>query len=223
LDIKYSKKKEEMRHDPIIEFIVKARTYAGENSSTLLSVLVVILLVVAGFSAYSYVKKSGQRHATDAFGKAMMAYVGSNRVEAVEALSLVADKHRNTAQAAYAAYLLGQTYLMQEDYKEAITWLEIASRNAKAGFVEGQALESLASCYEATQDYERSVEYLQKALKTRSAGFRYPAIRWKAALACRQLGRNDETRQYCRDILSDTLAVQYRQKAENLITEIDVL
>lgn len=223
MEIKYSKKKEEMRHDPVIETIVKARAYVVENSSTLLSAVIILLLVFAGFSAYSYVKKSGQRRAAEAFGKAMIAFSGQDRAAAVEALSLVADKHRSTPQAAYAAYLLGHLYMAQQDFSEAITWLEVAAGHAKAGFIGGEALEALAMCYEATGDKERSLEYLQKALKNKEVTFRIPALRWKAALACRSLGRNDESRGYCEQILSDTLAVQYRQKAQNLLAEITAL
>jgi hypothetical protein len=222
LEIKYSKKKEELRHDPILETILGARSFVAENSNTILSAAIVVLLVVGGFAAYSYVKKAGQRRASEAFGKAMIALTGNNRDDAVVALSLVADKHRNSPQAAYAAFMLGSVYLDQGDYDEAVTWLDVAANHKKAGFVAGEALEALATCFEAKQDLEQAVEYLQRALKTKSVAYRYPALRWKLALLSQQMGRDDEVRRYCTEILSDTLATQYRQKAENLLAAAGV-
>ncbi len=223
MEIKYSAKKQEMRHDPVMEGIVNARKYVTENSNTLLSVVIVILLVISGFAAYTHVKRSGEKRASEAFGKAMIAYTEQRTGDAVEGLSLVADKHRSAPQAAYAAFMLGHLYLGQGNYDEAITWFDVAAGHKNAGFVAGEALEGLAACFEAKENYEQALDYLQKALKVKTISYRYPAIRWKSALICRSLGRNDEARRWCEDMLSDSLATQYRQKVENLLAEIKVL
>ena len=58
--------------------------------------------------------------------KAVVALGGNDRSAAVEALSLVADKHRNAPQAAYAAFVLGHLYLAQGSFDEAATWFDVA-------------------------------------------------------------------------------------------------
>ncbi|MBD3392862.1 MAG: tetratricopeptide repeat protein [Chitinivibrionales bacterium] len=223
MEIKYSKRKQELRSDPVMEGIVNARDFVRENSNTLLSVVIVALLVVGGFAAYTHVKRSSQERAADAFGKAITAYAAGNNARAVEAFSLVADKYRSAPQAAYAAYILGHLYLGQGNFDEAATWFEVAVNHKNGGFVSGEALESLALCYEAKNDLARAFEYLQKALAEKSVKYRHPAIRWKLALLSRKMGRHEQMRQYCQAILSDTLASQYRQKAENLLAELKVL
>jgi tetratricopeptide (TPR) repeat protein len=223
LQIKYSKKKQELRRDPVIDAVVKGRQYVSENSSTLLSVVVIALLVLGGFGAYIYVKRTGRDRAIEAFGKAMIAYNEQDIDGAVDALSMVVEKHRSAPQAAYAAYMLGHILFAQGKSDEAMSWFEIAADHKKAGFIAGEALEAMALCYEVREDFEMALDFLSQALKAKSVSYRYPALHWKSALLCRQSGDYDCMRQHCEKILSDTLAVEYQQKAKNLLAETEVL
>lgn len=219
MEIKHNKKKQEMRRDPVLEGIVKAKELATENSNRLIVILAAILLAAGGYFAYTHVKKQSIGKAQEAFGAAMIAYSARDTAKAVETLTLVVDNHRGTPQAGYAAYLLGDMYLGAGKYDQAIKWLDIATRRTNAGFVSGEALEALAVCYEATGDLEQAVEYYRLALGDERISYRFPAIRWKLALVLFRSDQPDEAKRYCEELVGDTLAGEYRAKAENLLAE----
>ncbi len=225
MEIKYSKKKQEIRKDPFLEFLAKAKEFSVAKGNSLMGAGIVLCLVVAGFLVYGYLQKTGEAKALDAFGRAMVAYAAGDEIKAVEAFKTVVDNSKSSPQAVYSAFLLGSMLLRQEKYDEAITWFTTAvSGNAKAGFVAGDAQEGLADCYEAKGNREEALKYLAKALDDPRLAYRFPAIEWKAALISKELGRSDDAKRYCSRIVSDTTsqAAAIRQKAENLAQEIDV-
>ena len=61
------------------------------------------------------------------------------------------DNNKNSPQANYSAFVLGNLYLQQGKFDESITWFkEAESKSDKTGFVGADALEGLAACYEVT-------------------------------------------------------------------------
>jgi tetratricopeptide (TPR) repeat protein len=108
-------------------------------------------------------------------------------------------------------------------YDEAIAWLEmVAKEERKGGVVSGAALEGLSAAYEGKGDYERALEYVRKALEDKRMAYRYPALRWKMALLCAETKQFGRAESLCRDIVADTLAATYHQKARNLLVEIGI-
>jgi tetratricopeptide (TPR) repeat protein len=224
LEIKYSKKKQEIRKDPFMDFLAHAKEFAEGKSNSLLAAGIVVCLLLAGFGVYNYLKKSGETQAREAFGKAMVAYTCGDEKNAFEAFKTVIDNSKNSPQAVYSAYILGNMLLRQEKLDEAITWFKTAvSANPHTGFVGADAWEGMAACYDAKGDREEALNCLKKALADPRIRYRYPSLSWKAALISKDLGRIDDAKSYCRKIVSDTIsqAAAYRQKAENFIVEVD--
>lgn len=218
MNIKYNKKKEALRKDPVMEYFLKIIDTAQKNSNSLISGLVVLILIVAGIQIFSFTQKSTLGKAQDSFGKAMILYNENSESDAIEMFTFVVDNFKKTQVAAYSAYMLGHINLAKEEYKEAIAWFETASNdNGKTGFIPGGSLEALATCYEAEEELDRALEYFEKALGNKMLSFRYPAIRWKMALINKKLGNKDKVEFYCNEIVSDTLAINYKKKAENLL------
>jgi tetratricopeptide (TPR) repeat protein len=225
LEIKFSKKKQEMRQDPFLDFLARAKEFGETKGNALTAAGIAVCLVVAGVLVYGYLQRSGEGKAVDAFGKAMVAYSIGDERGAVEAFRTVVDNNKNSPQAAYSAYVLGSMFLRQQKYDEAITWFgTAASGNVKSAFVAADAQEGLAECYEAKGNREEALKCLSKALEDSRLRYRQAAIAWKAALISREMGHNDEAERYCRRIESDTTsqAASYRQKAENLVEEMSV-
>ncbi len=234
MEIKYSKKKQELRKDPILEFILRAKDVVVGQANLLTRVAVGLFLVIGGFMIYNSVKKSGQQKATEAFGKALIAYessVGSaakeneNLPKAINAFKAVVDNNKGSPQAIYSAYLLGHIFLRQERYDEAITWFNAAlSKNAGTDFVGASALEGLATCYESKGKPEEALNYLGKAILDDRINYRRAALEWKSALLNRDLKKYGEAKASCQKILADTVAAAapYKQKAENLLTEMSI-
>ncbi len=234
MEIKYSKKKQEMRKDPVLEFIMQAKDFVVSQSNLIMGMTVGIVLVLGGFMIYNSVKNSGTQKAQEAFGKGLIAYEsglsnavgsGENLYKAVEAFKAVADNYKSSPQAIYSAYILGHVFLRQQRFDEAITWFNAAlSQNPHSGFVGASALEGLALCYEAKGNLEDALHYLAKALDDQRIKYRAPALEWRMALLNKELRKYEDAKGLCRKLLSDTVsaAAGYKQKAENLLTEIKI-
>jgi tetratricopeptide (TPR) repeat protein len=226
LEIKYSKKKQEMRQDPFLDFLNTAKEFIDKNSNAIMMGAIAVCVLLAGGWAYQYFKKSGEQKAQELFGKAMVAYQSGDETKAVEAFKAVIDNSKNSPHASYSAFVLGSFFLQQGKFDEAINWFkEAESKKAQTGFVGADALEGLSACYEAKGNREEALNYLQKALDDQRVRSRFPELQWKAALLCRDLGKLSDAKRFCERIIGDTVAqaATFRQKAENFMTEIKVL
>lgn len=226
LEIKYSKKKQEIRKDPFLEFLAQAKEFVEKNSNTLMGIVIAFCLVLAGVWVYSYINRTSREKAQEAFGRAMVAYNSKDERKAIEDFKTVIDNYKNSPQAGYSAYILGTIFLQGGKFDEAIAWYKNAeSGNSHTGFVGADAYEGLASCYEAKGNREEALVYLEKAIEDRRVRYRLPALAWKAVLISRDLGKLKESKEFCQKILADTVAqaAAYKQKAENILTELQVL
>jgi hypothetical protein len=221
VNITVSKKKQEMRSDPFLELIGKTQKLVQTNSVTLVGVLIGIAFVVLLYGGYRWMQDRSMANAEDAFGRAITAYASRDEAKTIEFLTIVADNHKNTPHAAYSAFMLGSILLGESKYDEAIQWLKEAATNKRsAGFVSGAANEALAAAYEGKGDLASAVSAAEQALKDPKVAYRYPALRWKLALLNNEMKRSDQALTYCRQIVSDTLAAGYRQKALGLMAEL---
>ena len=234
MEIKYSKKKQEMRSDPVLEFLMQAKDVVVAQSNTIIIATLAIALILGGGMIFTSIKKSGLQKSQDAFGKALVLYelsTGSaagadeNLSKAVDAFKVVVDNYKGSPQSAYSAYLLGHIFLRQQRYDEAITWFNAAvTKNPKTGFVGASALEGLATCYEAKGNTEEALNYLKKALLDDRIKYRSPALAWKSALICKDLKKLGDAKTYCQQIIGDTVAAAapFKQKAENMLVELTI-
>jgi len=217
LEIKLSKKKEDLRRDPLVEGLTSAKQYFQEHGNRIVTVVAVIAICVAGYFVYSYMGKTGSLKAQEDFGKAMILYNAGDFTKSIEAFNQVIENHGRYPHAAYSAYMIGQIYLVTENFDDAIKYFEKSLSSKKSlEFIPGQSLEALGICYEAKGDSEKAMEYYEKALKDGGILHRYPALRWKMAVLNKKLGNTEKVLYYCKELASDTLAAEYKKKAENL-------
>lgn len=200
-----------------MEGIVKTKEYVSKNSTTLIIAVVAVVVVAVGAVLYFNAKESSIRKAQEIFGTAMIDYNAGDMDKALTAFSEVANNYRQTPHGVMSAFMMGSIYMHQDNYDQAINWFETAVSDKKdAGFVGAQALEGLAAAYEAKGDVSSAMKYLQKALDDERLKFRHSAIRWKMALLNRE-NNAELSRTLCEKLISDTLAAEYHQRAENLL------
>ena len=224
MNIKFSQKKQEMREDPVLEFFLKAKQYVMKNANVLSGVVIALVVVVGFFFIYAQMKKSGDEKAEEAFGQAMIEFNNRNMEKAIEDFRIVADNHRNTASGAESALMLGSIFTNIGKYDEAIQWFQMAEAGTgDIGFISGEAREGIAGCYEAKGDIPKALEYLEKAVKDDRITFRHAAIRWKMALLNEKTKGTERAKTLCREILNDTTATDYRQRAENLLAVLEAV
>ena len=100
-------KKEELRHDPIRENIVKGVQYFSENTSTVLQILAVVVLAVGGLSYYSHTGNIKMENASHLAGRAQNIFINGNLDEAIVKFERVLADYPNTPGAAQSlVYLL---------------------------------------------------------------------------------------------------------------------
>jgi tetratricopeptide (TPR) repeat protein len=222
VNIKYSKQKQEMRDDPVMDTLFAAKSFVQKNSNALFGIGIVIVFAAGFFFFYDRMHQSTLGKAEEAFGKAMIDYTNHNIEKAVEQFRIVADNHRSTPQGTMSALMLGSIFLSMNRYDDAIKWFESATDAKGAlGFIGGSALEGLATCYEAKGDIPKSLEYFDKALADNRIAYRHSEIRWKMALLCQKSNNTARAISLCRDIISDTSATDLRPKAVNLIAAME--
>lgn len=205
--------------DPLIDGLVRTRAFISKNGTFVAVFLVaVVVLVVAGI-VYNGMRESQIKKAQEVFGVGIMEYNAEQFDNALAYFTEAADKYKNTPQGAMSAFMAGSIYLQEKNVDRALTWFEAAVGGSGDGFVKGQALEGLATAYEEKGDTAAAVRYLEKVLRNKEAAHRHSAVRWKLAL----LNRNNATAVgvYCRELLADTLATSYHQKAENLMAAVN--
>jgi tetratricopeptide (TPR) repeat protein len=224
LNIKFSQKKQELREDPVLDFFLKVKQYAVRNANGISVAALAVVVVGGSIFVYSQMRKSGRDKARDAFGQAMIELNNRHIEKAIEDFRIVADNQRNTPAGAESALMLGSIFFNMGRYDEAIPWFETAvARKGEPEFVAGEALEGLAGCYEAKGDIPRALDYLEKALRDERVRYRHAAIRWKMALLNQKIKGTERAKSLCREILSDTTAADYRQRAENLLAVLEAV
>ena len=224
MNIKYSQKKQEMREDPVLEFLFKAKEYVTKNANALVGVGIAAVVIVGFLLVYAQMKRSSQEKASDAFGQAMIEYNDHAVDKAVEQFGIIADNYKNTPQGAMSALMLGSIYFNVGRYDEAITWFETAaSRKNIVEFINGEALEGIAGCYEAKGDIPKAIGYCQQALDDIHYQYRRAAITWKLALLNQKMNNGERAKTLCQQIISDSTATDYRQRAENLLAALEAV
>jgi len=205
--------------DPLVDGVVRVRAFISDNGGMVAAVLVAIVVVVGGVLIYNGLRESQIRKAQELFGVGILDYNADRFDKALESFTKVAERYKGTPQGTMGAFMAGSVYLQQNNVDQAITWFEAAAGGAESGFVKGQALEGLAAAYEEKGDDAAAIKCLEKALRDKAAAHRHSAIRWKLAL----LHKDNATAaaRYCKDLIADTLATQYHQKAENLLASVN--
>lgn len=224
MNIKYSKKKQELRKDPVLESIYNIKKFITGNSNRLITGVFAVVCIIVGSQIYSYMKESRFVKAQNDFGEAMLLYKEGSESSAVQAFDVVIENYKRSSLAAYSAYINGHIHLSKKNYTEAIGYFEkVLASKRNNNFTKGESLIALATCYEADAKYQEALDYYQKAKEDKTVKYRYPDIQWKMVLLYQKLGNIEKVEYYCNQLISDSLAVNYKSNAENLLATITAL
>ncbi len=219
MDIKYNKQKQELRGDPVLDFLFDAKDYLHKNQKKLLNLLVIIIVGFIAYIGINFYNKNNNAKIQNAFGTAMIEYETNQLANAAENLKNIADKHPGSAQGMQSAFLLAGLYLDSAKYDDAEKYYKISSKEKE--FIGAQSYEGLGACYEAKGDVAAAIASYNKALANPNAAYRHGALRWKIALLHKDSDKNMVI-DLCRKIIADTNAIEHRQKAENLLAVIEI-
>lgn len=218
MNIKHNKHKKELKEDPVMDWILDTKDNIVKYRTMIAGFAIGILILFGAALTFKEVSAKKQKNALASFGEAMIAYQNRNYDKAIEQFSSTVNGYGSTPQAVFGAYMLGSIYSEQNKYQEAIDWYKKAVTPKKsAEFVSGQALEGISACYENLGQTDEAIKYLQEALNDNRFKHRHVAIKWKMALLSSKKDA-EKTKQLCKEIMADTTAGEYYQKAENLLS-----
>ena len=111
-------KKEELRHDPVRENIVKGVQYFSENTGTVLRVFAAIVIVVGGLSYYNHTGNIKMENASHLAGRAQNTFINGNLDEANVKFERVLADYPNTPGAVQSLVYLLNTAISNNDITE---------------------------------------------------------------------------------------------------------
>ena len=156
-------KKEELRHDPIRENIVKGVQYFSENTSTVLQILAVVVLAVGGLSYYNHTGNIKMESASHLAGRAQNIFINGNLDEAIVKFERVLADYPNTPGAAQSLVYLLNDATTKNNIEEAKRLL-----NENDGSIHDPHV--LAAIYKlqgdislTEADFSTALKYFQKA------------------------------------------------------------
>lgn len=219
MDIKRKKSGLPEDGDPLAVGIITAREFFKKNGSSIAAVTAAVVIIVGGALLYNSSRAAAVKNAQELFGVAILDYNAGDYGTALEVFRTVASDYRRTPLGTMSAFMMGSIYLERKDADQAIRWFEAAVSGPAAGFVRGQALEGLAAAQEEKGDIPSAIRNLERALRDKNAAHRHNAIRWRLALLNKDDA--DAVSVYCRELIADTLAAAFHQKAENLLAALN--
>ena len=156
-------KKEELRHDPIRENIVKGVQYFSENTSTVLQILAVVVLAVGGLSYYNHTGNIKMESASHLAGRAQNIFINGNLDEAIVKFERVLADYPNTPGAAQSLVYLLNDAMTKNDIEEAKRLLNENDGSINDPYVLAAKYKFQGDISLTESDFSTALKYFQKA------------------------------------------------------------
>jgi len=112
-------RKEEIRHDPVREYIVKSIEYIKENQNTVLKIFAGLVILVGGLSLYKHMGTIKLDNASNIAGLAQNSFINGEIDEAMVKFERVLDDYPSTSGATQSLVYLLNDAVTQGDYEVA--------------------------------------------------------------------------------------------------------
>ena len=156
-------KKQELRHDPIRENIVKGIQYFSENTSTVIQILAVVVLAVGGLSYYNHTGNIKMESASHLAGRAQNIFINGNLDEANVKFERVLADYPNTPGAVQSLVYLLNDATTKNDIEEAKRLLNENDGSINDSHVLAAIYKLQGDIYLAEADFSTALKYFQKA------------------------------------------------------------
>ena len=162
-------KKEELRHDPVRENIVKGVQYFSENTTTVLQIFAAIIIAVGGLSYYNHTGNIRMENASHLAGRAQNTFINGNLDEANVKFERVLADYPNTPGAVQSLVYLLNAAISDNDIDEIKRLLSEndAAVDDNRVLAALYKLEGDVACNDA--DFASAMKYFQKAQNIASA------------------------------------------------------
>ena len=238
--------KEEIQEDKFIEVVMHAYAFLKNNLRTIIIVVGVVLIAVAGYAAYHQNQVTRRTNASLALRQATEAYQNAENslfdaeklAESEELLKTaqtelkaVFEKYPNTTFADKARYQYASTLYYQGNYPEArAQFEEIIKKHQPENQIESlYAQKAIGNTYEQEGAYEKAIEAYQSRsfrdtpqLSPEIRRFVLTEAKSNQALVYEKSGNTDAARDTYKDIIDEfrnTLEAGIETKSRELLEE----
>ncbi len=157
--------KKELKKDPYIEFLAKAKNNVDENKTLYMRwALGTVAVIVAVILASNNLQKSKDA-AADSLGKALITLATGDIDNATLQFEFVADEYDNNESGTLAKYYLARAYFNDKDYLAASSYLnEIADASFKLAQFPVSIYKMLAFISLENRDHAAAMDHYEEAL-----------------------------------------------------------
>ena len=216
--------RQEIKKDPVLEWIAKAENYIRENGKLLSYVALGVVVVAVVSVLLMRSKRTANLEAAGKLGIAEMALTRGDYENALIQLEDLVDTYKGTRSADIATLLLAQTHLDQGEYESAEGYFRdyIDARGADPLML-ASAYNGLGICAENHDDMEGAAAYFAKAAGKATYKFQEHEYGINQARSLIKLGKIAEAESLVQHLLEDEPEYQNRNVLERLSARISVL
>jgi len=215
--------RQEIKKDPVLEWIAKAEIYLRENAKFLsyIALGVVVVAVVSVLLLRS--KRTANLEAAGKLGIAEMALTRGDHENALIQLEDLIDTYKGTRSADMALLLLAQTQLDQGEYESAEGYFNdyIDARGADPLML-ASAYNGLGICAEQREDMEAAADHYAKAAKEAQYKFQQHEYGINQIRSLIKLGQFAQAESLVNRLLEDEPEYQNRNILQRLSAQIAV-
>jgi tetratricopeptide (TPR) repeat protein len=199
------------------ERLGSAENWMERNSKTVIALVAIVLLAVAGYFGFNYYKKSQDAQAQPQMFQAVYYFEADSLDLALDGdgnnlgfLNIIED-YKFSSAANLAHFYAGVCYLKKGEFDAAILYLEDFSSDDL--LVQARAYSLIGDAHMEKSEYEDAARFYDKAANYEPNKQYSPAYLMKAALAYEKLNQNDKAKDAYSKIISDFWDSQEYQNA----------
>lgn len=201
--------KEELERDPLVEFIGKSVTFFNANKTTVLSVGITLIVVVAVLFGYSFYSSKQEAKAQLLLSQAENFYSEGDYTKALNGDEAnftygfleIADNYASTNSGNIAIYYAAVSSYKLGNYEDALAYIK-KYKHVK-GILGVGSLSFEAALYELNENFEKAASTFEKAANWDVNNSTTPFNLFKAANAYHKAGNNEKAKQIIAKIIAD--------------------
>jgi len=156
--------KKELKHDPLLDTLLKAQTYYEQNTNIIYGALAGIVAIVLIVLLVNYIQDVNAEEATALLGKAQVEYDQMNYDKARDFLDRLIDEYSGTDAGEQGLFLLANLNYQDEQYAQAKTLFEeFTDSYSGSNILLASGYAGLAACYEQEKDFKTAADYYDRA------------------------------------------------------------